>query len=79
MPTNSVDNAAMVVPLLSKVEGKIKKVAANGAYDKKKVYQELDKRKIQPIIPPRKGARIIRHGNTEGNCPATKQFGKSEK
>jgi IS5 family transposase len=66
MTTNSVDDAAMVGTLLDSVEGKVKKVAADGAYDKKKVYEELEKRKIKPVIPPRKGARITRHGNTRG-------------
>ena len=66
MTTNGVDDAAMVAPLLDPVEGKVKKLAADGAYDKKKVYEELDKRKIKPIIPPRKNARITRHSNTKG-------------
>jgi IS5 family transposase len=66
LSTNSVDDAAMVGTLLDGVEGKVKKVAADGAYDKKKVYRELDKRKIKPVIPPRKGARITKHGNSAG-------------
>jgi len=43
LTTNSVDDAAMVGQLLSKVEGKVDKVAADGAYDKNKVYEELHK------------------------------------
>lgn len=66
MTTNSVDDAAMVGTLLDGVEGKVNKVAADGAYDKKKVYEQLDKRKIRPVIPPRKGARITKHGNCKG-------------
>jgi hypothetical protein len=66
MTANSVDDAAMVGTLLDQVAGRIKKVAADGAYDKKKVYQQLEKRKIQPVIPPRKGARITKHGNCAG-------------
>ncbi len=66
LTTNSVDDAAMVGSLLDEVAGEVKKIAADGAYDKKKVYAELQKRKIQPVIPPRKGARISRHGNTAG-------------
>lgn len=66
MTTNSVDDAAMVGTLLDKVEGRINKVAADGAYDKRKVYRELEKRKIKPVIPPRKGARITKHGNCTG-------------
>lgn len=66
MTTNSVDDAAVVGTLLDGVEGKVNKVAADGAYDKKKVYQQLEKRKIKPIIPPRRGARIAKHGNCRG-------------
>jgi DDE family transposase len=66
MTTNSVDDAAMIATLLDTTTGKIKKVAADGAYDKKKVYQHLEKRKIKPVIPPRRGARITKHGNCAG-------------
>ena len=66
MTTNSVDDAAMVGTLLDEVQGKVSKVAADGAYDKRKVYEELDKRKIKPVIPPRKGARITQHANRAG-------------
>jgi hypothetical protein len=66
MTTNSVDAAAMVGPLLGQIEGKIKKVAADGAYDKRKVYRELSQRKIRPVIPPCKRAKITKHGNSAG-------------
>lgn len=66
MTTNSVDDAAMVGTLLDAVEGKVKKLAADGAYDRKKVYEQLKKRKIKPVIPPRKNARITKHGNSGG-------------
>lgn len=66
MTTNSVDDAAMAGPLLDGIEGKVKKLAADGAYDKKKVYKGLAKRKIKPVIPPRKNARITKHGNSKG-------------
>jgi len=66
LTTNSVDDAAMVSTLLDQTAGTIKKVAADGAYDKKKVYAALEKRKIKPVIPPRKGARITKHGNCRG-------------
>jgi len=55
--SNSVDAAAMVKPLLDKVKTEVKKMAGDGACDKIKVYEYLEEGKIQPIIPPRKGAR----------------------
>lgn len=66
MTTNSIDDAAMVGTLLDAVKGKVKKLAADGAYDRKKVYDQLKKRKIKGVIPPRKNARIKKHGNSGG-------------
>ena len=63
---NNIDDAAMVEPLLREVQGKVNKMAGDGAYDKNKVYEVLKKRKIKAIIPPRKGARIKKHGNRRG-------------
>ena len=37
------------------------------------MYQQLSKRKIKPIIPTRKGARIKKHGNQEGRTLARDQ------
>jgi len=64
--SNSVDDAAMVKPLLDEVKAEVKKMAGDGAYDKTKVYEYLEEGKIKPIIPPRKGARIKKHGNGKG-------------
>ncbi len=64
MTTNGVDDAAMVKPVLGKIKGKVKKFGGDGAYDKTKVYDTLEKEKIKPIIPPRKNARIKQHGNS---------------
>ena len=66
MTTNGVDDAAMVDPVLEKIKGKVKKFGGDGAYDKTKVYDRLEKEKISPIIPPQKNARIKRHGNYKG-------------
>ena len=63
MTTNGIDDAAMVKPVLEKITGKVKKFGGDGAYDKTKVYDTLEKKNIKPIIPPRKNARIKRHGN----------------
>lgn len=65
---NSIDDAAMVRPLFNQVKKEINGVGADGAYDKKKVYEEVMRRKVEHIlIPPRNGANIWRHGNTKGD------------
>lgn len=63
MTTNGMDDAAMVKPVLEKIKGEVKIFGGDGAYDKTKVYDILEKKNIKPIIPPRKNARIKRHGN----------------
>ena len=60
---NATDDAAMVPALLDQVEDEIAAVGADGAYDKRKVYRALTARKITPIIPPQRNARIWQHGN----------------
>ena len=66
LSTNGVDDAAMVELVLEKIKGTVKKFGGDGAYDKTKVYEVLEKEKIKPIIPPRKNARIKKHGNCSG-------------
>jgi hypothetical protein len=63
MTTNAVDDAAMVKAVLEKIKNRVKKCGGDGAYDKTKVYAVFRKRKYPPIIPPRKNARIKKHGN----------------
>ena len=66
MSTNSVDDATMVAPILKEINGKMKKFTGDGGYDKMKVYDELERLKIRPVIPPQKNARIKKHGNCRG-------------
>ncbi len=64
---NSVSDDEMFVGMMRATEEEIEQVSADGAYDRKKVYQALEERGIKrAAIPPRKGARIWRHGNTTG-------------
>jgi len=61
---NSCDDAGQVEPLLNQVKGKIDGFYGDGAYDKWKVYETLDNRKIKAVVPPRRNAKIKRHGNS---------------
>ena len=58
LTTNAVSDAEMLKPLLDDIEQSVAKVGADGAYDQLKVYQELETRQIQPLIPPRVNAVI---------------------
>jgi hypothetical protein len=61
---NSGSDADQAAPLLEQAGGSIGTFYGDGAYDQWKVYEALAARNIQPIIPPRRGAKIKRHGNT---------------
>jgi hypothetical protein len=63
---NSCDDASQVDALLDQVPGKINDFYGDGAYDKWKVYETLDTRKIKAIVPPQRNAKIKRHGNYSG-------------
>jgi hypothetical protein len=64
---NSVSDDAAVEALLEQIEQDIETFAADGAYDKRKVYDSLNKHSpaVDILIPPRKNARIWKHGNTK--------------
>ena len=64
---NNVSDDQMFVEMLEANEEEIEQISADGAYDRKKVYQAIERRQIKrAAIPPRKGAKIWRHGNTKG-------------
>ena len=62
---NSVSDDATVKELLEQIEQRLLACAADGAYDKRKVYDALNKHspEVEILIPPRKNARIWQHGN----------------
>lgn len=64
---NSVSDDATVEVLLEQIEQAIDQFAADGAYDKRKVYDGLNAHSpaVNILIPPRKNARIWQHGNTQ--------------
>lgn len=60
---NSEHDADQVDKLLDQVNGPIAAFYGDGAFDQWKVYDSLCERTIQPIIPPRRNAKIKQHGN----------------
>ena len=65
--SNAVDDAAKVEDLLAQVPNGIEaaEVSADGAYDKRKTYDALNKHGTKAIIPPRRNAKIWQHGNSK--------------
>ena len=68
--TNAESDASVVDEILNEVEGSVDEFKADGAYDQRKVYEALDRREIKPVIPPRKNAKICKHGNKSGRREA---------
>lgn len=64
---NNVSDDQAVEELLGQIEQSILDFAADGAYDKRKVYDSLNAHspEVNILIPPRKNARIWKHGNTK--------------
>lgn len=61
---NSEHDADQVKPLLEQIDSRVRRFTGDGAYDQWKVYGTLETRKIGPIIPPRRNAKIKQHGNS---------------
>jgi hypothetical protein len=66
LTSRSCDDADLIPALLPQIASPVAKLYGDGAYDKWKLYDELAQAEIQPVIPPRKGATIRKHGNSAG-------------
>ncbi len=64
---NSMSDDAVVKQMLEQIEPTLLSCAADGAYDKRRVYQVLQAHspEVEILIPPRKNARIWQHGNSK--------------
>jgi hypothetical protein len=61
---NSGHDADQVDDLLEQIDSPIDSFAGDGAYDQWKVYETLAAEEIEPLIPPRRNAKIKQHGNS---------------
>ncbi len=84
---NKVSDDQAVEELLGQIEQTILDFVADGAYDKRKVYDSLNTHspEVNILIPPRKNARIWKHGNTkterlkrDENLRAIRKAGRKE-
>lgn len=67
LTANSISDDAVVKDMLAQIEQILLSCAADGAYDKRKVYDALNRHSpnMDILIPPRKNARIWQHGNSK--------------
>lgn len=62
----SLDDAAAACELLPELKRPVEQVSADGAYDKRKVYETCAEQGVERVsIPPRHDAHIWQHGNCE--------------
>ncbi len=91
LSSNNVSDGEVLPQLLEQVEEPIAQLSGDGGYDKRPCYQALQERQTeqgQPLkvtIPPRRGARIWRHGNSRAqrlardeNLRAIRQRGRQQ-
>lgn len=64
---NSISDDAVVQEMLEQIEETLLSCAADGAYDKRKVYERLNAHspEVEILIPPRKNAHIWQHANSK--------------
>jgi hypothetical protein len=79
-----VTDAETVPALLEQVENTVASAAGDGMYDRQVVYDALDRRSARAVVPPRRDAKIPRHGNSSGprlardeNLRRIRQIGRS--
>ena len=64
LTTADVSDGELLPEMLRKVGTPVTKVSADGAYDHRKDYAAIAALGAQALIPPRRGARIWRNGNS---------------
>lgn len=63
---NGVHDCEEVEPLLEQVTAEVENALGDGAYDKQKAYRALEKRTIQPKIPPQHNALLSKQAKRGG-------------
>lgn len=61
--TNDIHDGEVLEEILNGIDDEIYQVSTDGAYDQKHCYEQISQRDAIAIIPPRKNAKIWRHGN----------------
>lgn len=63
--TNNLSDGDALPDILDGIDGEIEQVSGDGAYDQRKCYDAIRCHQAKAVIPPRKGAKIWRHGNSK--------------
>ena len=65
LTTNGVHDTVPVAGMLDKQKTPVGKFYGDGIFDTWDLYGVLDQRGIEPIVPPKRNAKIKRHGNSK--------------
>ena len=65
--TNDLSDAVALPDLLQDLPDEVEQVSADGAYDRRQCYDAVHRQGAKAAIPPRKGAKIWRHGNSRAD------------
>lgn len=63
--TNACGDGQALPALLGQFEGALRQVTGDGGYDDRQCYDAIREKGARAVIPPQKGARIWRHGNSK--------------
>lgn len=66
LTSKKCDDADLVPEMLRQIDRPVNKLYGDGAYDKWKLYEVLEREEIMPVVPPRRTATIRKHGNCAG-------------
>jgi hypothetical protein len=66
LTSKKCDDADLVPEMLRQIDRPVAKLYGDGAYDKWKLYEVLEREEIMPVVPPRRTATIRKHGNCAG-------------
>ena len=72
LSSNNMSDGEVLPQLLEQVAEPLAQVSGDGGYDQRGCYEALQKRQeeqkqpLQVTIPPRRGARVWKHGNSKG-------------
>ena len=63
LTSNKCGDVSQVPELLDQISSPVAKLYGDGAYDHWRLYDQLHRAAIEPVIPPRRKASIKQHGN----------------
>lgn len=66
LTSKKCDDADLVPEMFRQIDRPVNKLYGDGAYDKWKLYEVLEREEIMPVVPPRRTATIRKHGNCAG-------------